>query len=386
MRERFDTVVIGAGQSGLAAGYLLKRAGRRFVILDSHQRVGDAWRNRWDSLTLFSPGQYNQLPGMPFPGMPQHFPGKDVMADYLETYAAHFELPVRCGVTVERLWSEDGRYLLSTSEAGAGIEADHVIVATSGRPRVPGFAADLDPEIRQMHSTRYRRPSKLAAGPTLLVGAGNTGAEIALDLARHAPAVRPILLSGRDVGQFPGTFPAQAPLRVWRLPWWLVDRVLTVDNRVGRAVMARMQRGGTVRVRASRRALDAAGVERVPRTAGVRGGKPVLDDGRVLDVANVVWCTGFIRDHGWVDLPAFDDAGRPRHHRGVVASAPGLYFVGIPYQYSVTSGIVGGAGRDAAHVVEHLIAHSDQGGRGRPPARPARRVRSQVLRIRPGAP
>lgn len=355
MRERFDTVVVGGGQSGLAAGYHLAQAGRRFVILDSHQRVGDAWRLRWDSLVLFSPGRYDQLPGSTFPAAPEQFPGKDAMADYLEAYAAHARLPVRCGVTVERLWSEDGHYVLAADGADE-IEAEHVVVATSGTPRVPGFAADLDPGIRQMHSTRYKRPSQLADGPTLLVGAGNTGAEIALDLARSGRAVRPILLSGRDVGELPGTFPARARLRAWALPWWLVHRVLTVDNRAGRAVMARMQRGGTLRVRASRRAVDAAGVERVPRTAGVRDGVPVLDDGRVLEVANAVWCTGFVRDYRWIELPVFDDAGRPRHRRGVVADAPGLYFLGIPNQYSVTSGIVGGADRDAAHVVAHLDA------------------------------
>lgn len=368
--EIFDTVVIGAGQGGLAAGHYLKRAGRDFVVLDAHPRVGDAWRNRWDSLRLFTPNRYDALPGLPLPGPPQAFPGKDAMADYLESYAEHFQLPVRSSVTVERVWQEGGHYALATDHGR--INAADVVLATSGTPRVPDFAAELGPSIRQLHAIDYRRPDQLSDGPTLLVGAGNTGGEIALDLAHRSAttSARPAtLLSGRDVGEVPGPIPDSVPLPAWRLIWWLVDRVLTVNSMGGRRVRTTLQGKGMPRVRVTRKTLDAAGVRRVARTVGVREGKPLLADGAVLDVANVVWCTGYERDYSWIDLPVLDSAGRPDHRRGIATRVPGFYFLGLPFQRSVTSGLVGGAGADARYIVEHLSAN-----------RPSRSVAGQRTR------
>jgi putative flavoprotein involved in K+ transport len=348
--ERFETVIVGGGQAGLATGYHLARHGRPFVILDAGERVGDPWRGRWDSLRLFSPARYSGLPGWAFPAAPWHYPAKDEVADYLEAYAARFELPVRTGVRVDRLTRPGDRYLVTA--AGRRFEADNVVVATGpyARPRVPDFAPDLDAQILQLHSSRYRRPAQLRDGPVLVVGAANSGAEIALEVS----ATHPTWVSGPH----PGSEPARAGGRVDRLTtpllWFTLSRVLSVDNPVGRRLRPRLLTAAAPLARVRRRDLAAAGVERLPRTVGVRDGLPLLEDGRVLEVASVVWCTGFRPDLSWVDLPVFDAGGQPRHDRGVVAAQPGLYFVGLVFLTAITSALIGGVGRDAGHVAAHI--------------------------------
>ena len=350
--ERFETVIVGGGQAGLATGYHLARLGRSFVVLDAGARVGDPWRGRWDSLRLYTPARYSGLPGWPFPGDPFHYPARDEVADYLEAYAARFELPVRPGIRVDRLSRQGDRFLVAAGDRR--FEATNVVVAAGAyhHPRVPGFAAELDPAIRQLHSSAYRRPDQLRDGRVLVVGAGNSGAEIALELS----ASHPIWLSGRH----PGNEPARAGSRFDRVAtpaiWFAFSRVLSVDNPVGRRLRPKLLNAAAPLARVRRRDLAAAGVERVPRTAGTRDGLPLLEDGRVLEVANVVWCTGFRHDFGWIDLPVFDDDGEPRHDRGVVADQPGLYFVGLFFLSSVTSALVGGVGRDAGHVAAKLAS------------------------------
>jgi putative flavoprotein involved in K+ transport len=342
--HQFDTVVVGGGQAGLAMGYYLAQQQRDFVILDAGDRVGDAWRTRWDSLRLFTPAFHSGLPGMPFPAPGRSFPTKDETANYLERYAATFALPVRLGRRVDALARHAGGYLVS-----AGNErflAAQVVVATGPyhHPHVPGFAAGLDPTIAQLHSSAYRNPGQLPAGDVLVVGSGNSGAEIAVELA----ASRRTFLSGRDTGHAP------IGLIHNRLSLWLADHVLTVDNRLGRKMRAAMARRGDPLVRLNAKAIVAAGVERVPRVDGIVDGKPHLADGRSLDVAVVVWATGFRPDFGWIDLPIFDDGGEPIHHRGVVDAAPGLYFLGMPFQSTPTSTHVGGVGKDARHLATHI--------------------------------
>src|SRR5438067_4051795 len=326
-REHFETVVIGGGQAGLAVGYHLARRRQRFVILDGAERVGDSWRGRWDSLRLFTPARYDGLPGWRFPAPGWSFPTKDEMADYLESYATRFELPVETGVTVDRLSKDNGRFVVSAGSRR--IEADRVVVASGAHriARVPKYAAELDPGIVQLHSSEYRSPSQLQEGGVLLVGAGNSGAELAKELA----GTREIWLAGREVGEIPvphggGRFRVMLPLLRF-----VGHRVLTVRTPLGRKVGPKLAFGATPLIRVKSRHLAAAGVERVPRVAGTANGRPVLDDGRVLDAANVIWCTGFRQQYPWIDLPLFDDGGLPVHERGVVRSQPGLYFIGLPF-------------------------------------------------------
>ncbi|MGH2558562.1 MAG: flavin-containing monooxygenase [Thermomicrobiales bacterium] len=358
--HHFDTVVIGGGQAGLAMGYFLTKQNRNFVILDAGSRAGETWRNRWDSLRLFTPAFHSGLPGMPFPAPGRSFPTKDETADYLETYASRFDLPVRLGRRVESLARRDDGYVVC-----AGAErytATHVVVATGPyhHPHMPEFAAGLDPAIPWPHSSAYRNPSQLPAGDVLVVGAGNSGAEIAVELA----ATRKTCLAGRDTGHIPNGLIHN------RLSLWLADRLLTVDTRLGRKMIEAHARGGDPLVRLNAAAITAAGVERMPRVEGIADGKPRLADGHILDVAAVVWATGFRPDFGWIDLPIFDSGGHPIHHRGVVAAAPGLYFLGLPFQSTPTSTHIGGVGKDARHLAAHLATRA---GRSRQPARPASR-------------
>lgn len=356
--EHFDTVIIGGGQAGLSAGFHLARSGRPLLILDANERIGHSWRKRWDSLRVFTPARYDGLPGWAFPAPPRSFPTKDEVADYLEAYAARFDLPVRTGSRVDRLSKEGNRFVVTTGDRR--IEADNVVVATGGyqSPRIPSFASELDPSILQMHSTEYRGPAQLREGGVVVVGAGNSGAEIALEASRGHPT----WLSGRDTGQEP-TRPGRGPDRLLMpLIWFLFSHVLTMKTRIGRKVERNFRDRGIPLARTTGKDIAAAGIERVPRVAGMREGRPVLEDGRVLDVANVIWSTGYRLDFRWIDLPVFDEDGRPLHDRGIVGSEPGLYFIGLFFLYSLSSALIGGAGRDAEHIAKHIASRERNGG------------------------
>jgi putative flavoprotein involved in K+ transport len=259
--ERFETVIVGGGQAGLAVGYQLARRGRRFVILDANQRVGDVWRGRWDSLRLFTPARYDGLPGCPFPGPAWSFPTKDEVADYLEAYAARFELPVQTGVRVDRLSRDGERYVVAAGERR--FQADHVVVASGAyqRPRIPAFAAELDPGILQLDPNRYRDPSQLPGGGVLVVGAGNSGAEIAFEVSR----THPTWLSGPDTGHIP-VRPGSRWDRLLTPPfWWFASRVLTVQTPIGRKVRPQGpdydRAAGTGAAQGARRRRGRAGAE-----------------------------------------------------------------------------------------------------------------------------
>ena len=350
--ERFDVIVIGGGQAGLSVGYYLARTGARFVILDASERIGDSWRRRWDSLRLFTTARYDGLAGMPFPAPPHTFPTKDEMADYLEAYAKRFRLPVRGGVRVKRLFRDGDRYVVVAD--GCRFEAPHVVVAMANyqKGRIPAFAGDLDRGIVQLHSSGYRNPSQLREGGVLVVGAGNSGAEIALEAARHFPG-SPVWLAGRHPGHVPFRIESPVTQRVVApiLFRGVFHRLLTLDTPLGRRARPAVVSKGTLWIRLKPEDLAAAGVRRVPRVVGVRDGKPLLADGRVLDAANVLWATGFDPAFSWIELPVLDRDGEPRQVRGIVEGEPGLYFVGVHFLYAMSSSMIHGVGRDAKFVV-----------------------------------
>ena len=365
MNGHIETVIVGGGQAGLAVAYHLKKRGQPFLILDAHERIGDSWRERWDSLRLFTPAKYDGLPGMRFPAPGWSFPTKDEMGDYLESYAQRFELPARTGVKVERLSRDGDRYVVESDEGR--LEADRVIVAAGAHrvARTPAFAKELDARIVQLHSSEYRNPEQLREGSVLVVGAGNSGAEISFELSRtHAT-----LLSGKESGEIPvrhGGFGARLVLPVIR---FLGTRVLTKGTPIGRKVGPKIAAKATPLIRVKSKDLVAAGVERVARVVGVRDGRPLLQDGRVLDVQNVVWCTGFSHDFPWIDLPVFHENGEPTHDRGVVRAAPGLYFMGLLFQYSEASDVLPGVGRDADYVARQIAREVPANGKMRAPWR-----------------
>jgi putative flavoprotein involved in K+ transport len=350
--ERVETVIVGGGQAGLATAYVLARRGRPAVILDAHERVGDAWRTRWDSLRLFTTARYSGLPGFRFPAPGWSFPTKDEMADYLESYAERFALDVRTG-TRARTLTRRGDRLVLTTDSGGRFEADHVVVATGAHriPRQPAFASELDPSIVQLHSSDYRRPSQLQDGGVLLVGVGNSGADIALEVVR----THPTWLAGKETGHIPVRIEGSGKY-FFVLIRFFGHHVLTERTPFGRRALRKARGKADPLIRVRPKDLLAAGVERVPRVAGVRDGLPLLEDGRSIDVRNVIWCTGFRNDFSWIDLPAFGADGQPTHVRGVIPSVPGLYFVGLPFQYAKSSDVLPGIGRDHAYVAERILA------------------------------
>lgn len=352
-RESFDVIVIGGGQAGLSVGYHLARAGIRFIILDANERIGDSWRQRWDSLRLFTPAKYDGLDGLAFPAPRNSFPTKNEMADYLEAYARRFRLPVRNGVRVKRLFKEGSHFVVAVGSNE--LEAPQIVVAMGKyqHARVPAFAASLSNEITQLHSADYRGPGQLQPGGVVLVGAGNSGADLALEVAR---AGHETWIAGRDVGQVPfrpETFLGRnlfAPLVLG----FIFHHVLTVRTPFGRKARPGALSKAVPLIRVKRADLAAARIRRAPRVVGVRDGRPLLDDGQSLAVSNVLWCTGFHAGFEWIELPIFDEHGMPSHVSGVVTSEPGLYFVGLPFLHAMSSSMIQGVGRDAARIVEAI--------------------------------
>jgi putative flavoprotein involved in K+ transport len=355
--EHTDVLIVGAGQAGLALGYHLRRRGRQILLVDRNEQIGDSWRARWDSLKLYSPAFRDGLPGLPFPASRTAYPTKDEMADYLETYATRFELPVRLSTGIEALTQEDGCFVAHTG--GSRIEAEAVVVATGvfEKPHVPAFAGELSPTITQLHSSDYRNLGQLQDGPVLVVGASHSGS----DIAHEASSRHDVVLSGRDTGQIPASIESRRGRMVFRGLFFAGTHILTVDTPMGRKMRPHVRHGGAPLLRYRRSDLQRAGVERVlERTVGVHDGLPVLDGGRVLDVRNVVWCTGFRPDFGWIHLPLeVGEDGYPVQYRGA-STTRGLYFVGLPFLHSFSSMFVGGAGRDADRVAEQIAAEPRQ--------------------------
>jgi putative flavoprotein involved in K+ transport len=357
--EHVPTVIVGAGQAGLATAYHLGQQGHRCVVLDRHERIGDQWRERYDSLVLNTPAKRDALPGLRFPGPARAFPTADQLADYQEEYARTFDLRVDGGTDVRSVdQQDDGTWLVSTSRGTYA--ADNVVVATGGdaHPRMPEIRELLDPGIRQVHSRDYRNPDQLLPGPVLVVGLGQSGSDIALELA-HA---------GREV-TVSGTAPGEVPVEIGGVPgrigfsvlWFLWNHVLTERTPPGRRAKEgiRSGRSHAPLLRVKRRHLDAAGVRRLDaRTTAVVDGRPALADGTVLDVANVVWCTGYRQDFSFVHPSPVGDDGWPRDRGGVVLDLPGLYFMGLLFQRGFYSMLVGGAGRDARHVARHIAGRA----------------------------
>ena len=367
--ESVDIVIIGGGQAGLALGYHLTRAKRNFVILDAGSRVGDGWRRRWDSLRLFTPAKYDGLPGMPFPGDRLTFPTKDEEADYLEAYATRFALPVRTGIRVDRVRRDGDGFLVEASDRRW--RANSVVLATGGEqvPFVPEFADRIGESILQLHSSDYRNPAQLSPGSVLVVGVGNSGAEIALELSAH----RPVLLAGEPAGELPFRHGRNAARFALPLVRFAGTRVLTLGTPIGRKALARFRGAPLIRTRL--RDLAAAGVTRVQRITEVVDGRPSTADGQALDVANVVWCTGYREDFDILDVPGAPSR-RPDQVRGVVSAVPGLYLLGQEFLFAAASATLPGVRGDAKYLASRIAARdrrgSDQpmlvgvGGRGRP--------------------
>jgi putative flavoprotein involved in K+ transport len=349
--ERYDVVVVGGGQAGLALGYFLARDGRRFAILEAADAPAAAWRKRWDSLRLFTSARYDSLPGLPFPGDPDAYPGRDEVVDYLTSYAEHFDLPVELDSEVLAVRSGDKGFLVELRDRTYA--ADQVVVATGPfqTPHVPRLAEGLDPEVWQAHSTGYRRPSDVPEGTVLVVGGGNTGFQIAKELS----TTHKVILS---VGSRQKPLPQRLAGR--DLFWWLTKTGLihkTVESRLGK----RLKDRDTLIGSSPRKITRRYGVELKPRALAASGRTVRFEDGSEVEVDAVIWATGYLPDYSWIDLPIFDSDGRLRHRRGVT-DVPGLYFLGLTWQHTRGSALVGWVKDDAQFIAERIAEYREGHG------------------------
>jgi putative flavoprotein involved in K+ transport len=344
-RNHIEVAVVGGGQAGLAMGHYLRQQGRRFIVFERGESIAPAWRERWDSLTLFTPRRYSALPGLPFPGDPDGYPTRDEVIAYLGRYAETFELPIELDSEVCRLSTEDGRFVLEVD--GRKVRADQVVVATGPfqTPFVPKLAEDLDPEIWQVHSTGYRQPSDVPEGTVFVVGGGNTGFQIAKELS----ATHKVILS---VGSKQKPLPQRIAGR--DLFWWLTKTHIlstTVESRLG----SKLQHRDTLIGSSQRELKRRYGVALKPRATAASGRTVRFEDGSEVEVDAVIWATGYRPDYSWIDLPIWVEDGRLRHRRGVT-DVPGLYFLGLTWQWTRGSALIGWVKDDAEFLAERIAA------------------------------
>ncbi|AIY00708.1 hypothetical protein ART_1109 [Arthrobacter sp. PAMC 25486] len=366
-----DTVIVGAGQAGLSTAFALRARGLDCRLLEAADSLGDSWRQRWDSLRLFTPAQYCSLPGRVFPADKGSFPTKDQVADYLGAYAE--ELNVTTGVSVTGISStgvsaagahRDGAAFTLDTSAGE-LTARHVVVATGATSTActPDLAGKLSPAVHQLHSSEYRNAAQLPDGGVLVVGAGTSGMEIAIELAQD----HEVWLAGRAPFHIPDAVLEHAGGAYWQF----INRVLTRRTPLGRKIARDFTAQGGPLISVSIADAERAGVRCLPRLEDLDdGGRPVFADRPALDIATVMWATGYKPDYGWIDgqpggeLPGVglpvDGRGWPVTQRGEVPEIPGLYFVGLPFQYGLTSTLLGGVGRDAAHVAARIARRESQ--------------------------
>jgi len=340
----YDVLVIGAGQTGLTVGYCLQQAGLRFLIVDAADQVASAWAQRWESLVLFTPRRYNAMPGLPFDGDPDQEPARDEVIDYLRRYTAELDLPVGLESRVTALDYREGRYAAELGERT--ILADQVIVATGPfqQPRIPAFASSVAADVSQIHSTGYRRPSDLPPGRVVVVGGGNTGYQIAEELATDHKVILAV-----------GSRQTPLPVRLFgrQIFWWLTKLGIlsaSVESRLGRRLSQRETLIGSNPRKAKR-----FGITLKPRAVDASGRTVRFADGTEADADAIIWATGYESDYSWIELPILDERGRVRHRRGVT-DQPGLYFLGLQWQHTRGSALLGFVSEDARHIAQRVVA------------------------------
>jgi putative flavoprotein involved in K+ transport len=348
LKNNTDILVIGGGQAGLAMGYFLHLKGCRFQILERHQRIGDSWRRRYDSLKLFSPREFSSLPGLPLPGDKNGFASKDEIAGYLEEYASHVGLPVVCNTGVKSL-QRVGDGFLSKTDNGFEVTCRAVVIATGAFqiPAIPALAKDFAPGISQFSPATYHNPSQIQVGTVLVVGDGATGRQIALELSSTH---RVLLARGRMRGVSPDFILGRS------IFWWMEKLGLSRIPRtspLGRWLMKRDLFPGSQLTNSN---LRRRGIGAVKRLTGVKGSTVTFADGVTAEVASVVWATGYHDDSTWVNIPEVKGPkGNYIERRGLTA-VPNLYFIGRSWQWTRGSALLFGVARDAEYLMPFILA------------------------------
>jgi len=347
-----NTIIIGAGQSGLVTGYFLKQLKIDFLIIDEAAEIGEVWDKRWNSLKLFTPSQYNGLPGFPFPAKRGTFPTKGEMASYLKKYATRFDLPVQLQTRVTSVRQLNDMYEVMAGEKRFTCKNLIIAIGSHQVPRIPCISNSLAPSIFSIHSSQYKSPALVPGASVLVVGAGASGVQISIDLSK----THKVYLSGKPTFHIPDFV-----FRYFgRFYWWFINNILTVKTPMGRNARKSVLKGGGPLINVSMKDVEAAGIERLPRLTGIENGLPKFEDGKTINVDSIIWATGFRPDFSWMDrMIMMDELGWPRTNRGVAINCDRLYFVGMIFQFGLTSAIIGGVGRDAEYVATH-IARSER--------------------------
>jgi putative flavoprotein involved in K+ transport len=348
-----DVLVIGAGQAGLALGFHLKKTSLHFQFVDLHARVGDSWRNRYASLVLFTPRAYSALPGLAVPGDPDGYPTEDEMADYLETYANHFDLPVVKRTGIRRLERVVDGSFRAITEAGEPIECRAVVLATGAfqRPAIPSISKGLSAEVTQLAPEEYKTPGQLSPGRVLVVGDGATGRQIALELTANHEV---LLAVGRPRRVSPDRILGKSVF------WWM-DKLGALrasrESAIGRYLMnADPFPGKGLELKQ----LQRRGVDVMGRVVHAESKRISFADGETAEVDSVLWATGYRDDTDWVAIPEAKDAhGNFLHQRGL-SPVPNLYFIGRSWQWTRGSALFAGVGEDAAYLTDHIVKHLDR--------------------------
>lgn len=341
-----DVLIIGAGQAGMALAYYLQQSGQDYVLVEANPRVGDSWRKRYDSLVLFTPRRYCNLPGMDFPGEPNTFPTKDEAADYLERYVASFDLPVMLNTKVNQLHKEKDYFIATTTQGE--IAARKVVVATGPfqKPYIPAFSAEIERNVFQTHSSAYIHPDQLQKGNVLVVGGGNSGAQIAVELQKTRevaislstnPAFKPLVIGGKSIFWFFDKLGLiQADIHSWRGKW-----LRSQPEQIYGLELKSLIHEKKITV--------------FPKATSSSGRTLHFENSTHMKVDNIVWATGFRLDYSWLNIPeALDLEGKPRHERGV-SPVRNLYYIGLPWQNRRGSALLGWVGLDAKQLVDELL-------------------------------
>ncbi len=351
----FDTIIIGSGQAGLSAAYYLKKADQNFVVLTKDNRVGDNWRKRWDSLKLFTPAFYNNLPGMSFLSEdPDYLPDKNETGDFLETYSKEFKLPIKFNNEVIEIVRDGNLFSIKTKTEI--YHTKNVIVAAGAfqTPFIPEFSKDISESVFQIHSSFYKNPNQLKEGNVLVVGAGSSGLQISTEIKNESEIKRIVWLSGPDTGTFP------RKLFGIDIYHFLAPTIFKIPTKtfLGKIVKAVSYRHGDLALRPTYKKMIKSGVKRIGRTIGVKNGFPITEKSIPLEIENIIWCTGFKNNFNWIKLNIFNENGFPIHTRGIINKEPGIYFLGLHFQHTISSSLLGGVKKDAEFIINFITNNS----------------------------